>query len=376
MNDDELKVTDDSSIEVADDSFEDTQEVLSGVPTEVKLMAKCLAKLVSCTHEGKKVGSGTLSLSVFLSQLNKHQYTDHNNENQQSSLSENTLRKYIKAGYNDNYTSMTSALETTVAGVTRFLKLKYGHEWAVTQSEMDFELIDTSTPKGRLVYGLSQEFSSDSGTQRYGSLQFLNGTFACYRRTWVSGFSDHIQRSLVKVEFDGFWKFSETQIGAFGGHKVDELNHGPILPFGSNFFALIRSRSVLKMLGISNFYPEPESGRNVELFYGYGQGISGKGPHPGYPFVCSRIDGASHVADDKDQLEARRQFLALVEKQVRSLPERVWDEVHAGFDPFGEGSGIHLANGNPVPTDVLQDRYAPQCIRILRQMEQGQRISH
>jgi hypothetical protein len=170
----------------------------------------------------------------------------------------------------------------------------------------------------------------------------------------------------------------EIQQSSYGGHRVDEVNSGPILPFGSNYFALIRSLdpSVLKMIGISNFYPEPDVSRCVEIFYGHGQGVSGKGPHPGYPFVCSRIDGKQKMNDAMP--DEAKELIASFEEQTRTLPEKVWDHVHSMFDPFSNFEKIKkidpaedgkLWEGFKIPADVFSDKHAPQCIKILRSME-------
>ncbi|MBW4985158.1 hypothetical protein KZZ07_21680 [Mameliella sp. CS4] len=345
------------------ESKEVTPTSTESLPTEAKIRFQCLLRLANAQVGGKIFGKGEMSPG----QLSDEMYNtlkEAKNREYEKSPSGGTLREWIVKAAENNHSELARLKGIKVELFAEYLRLR--HQLMVTQvaKELEFERINRASPDGELAYQMARAFSADTGGYGYAAVGNFDGTFACYRRAWAAGYPDHFQRSRIKIYFDTKWTIEEMQDVSLGGHAVDELNKGPILPFGSNFFATMRSEAVLKFLGISGFYPEPGTDRTVQLFFGHGQGMSGKGPHPGYPYVCSRIDGRM-VIGDKGKEPSEYEHL----EKTLVMHEDVWDRIPTTTDRALLMAGQELTSD--LPETIRDDPHAEQSLRLLRRLERA-----
>lgn len=331
------------------------------ISTEAKIRFQCLLRIARTTHDGKILGAGTMTPGVLSSDI--HDALEKTKTpGYENTPSGDTLGQWIIKAAGNKYSELARLKGIKVELFAEYLRLR--HQLLVTQvaKELEFERINREFPEGELAYQMAHAFSADTGGYGYAAVGNFEGTFVCYRRAWASGYADHFQRSRIRIFFDNKWTIEEMQDISLGGHAVDERNTGPILPFGSNFFATMRSDSVFKFLGISGFYPEPGTHKTVQLFFGHGQGISGKGPHPGYPYVCSRIDGRMEIGDKaKEQSEYKHLEETLV------MHENAWDRIPTTTDRALLEEGQELSSD--LPKNIRDDQHAEQSLRLLRRLE-------
>ncbi len=326
------------------------------VSTDASIAFRCLSKIIhikgESTEPHEERSPNQIGVDEFRNRYNAFF------DDRERTISDSNIRKWVAEGLKPE--AEIQPQRQKMNDLTIFLRREFSVQWSHSASEFDYEIINRDKTEGEMVYQMAQAFSFNSGGYDYGKLRSFEGEYVCYRRAWASGFADHIQRSIVKIKFTDYWQMSEIQKTAYGGHKIDETNKGPILPFGSNMYAIIKSKTVLKMIGISSFYPEPGLGIPIELFHGFGQGISGKGPHPGYPFVCSR------VGDDQTYAASQNFADFIADENTRSMSEEDWRDA-AKFQRSQKPDAATCQDY--IPEDAIEDPHAEQCIRILLKME-------
>lgn len=152
-----------------------------------------------------------------------------------------------------------------------------------------------------------ERFGPRKGQIDLSDMASLEGTFLAYRRAWSSTDPrDHIT-SVMTIERvgDGYF-FTDVQsyIDTTTKAVVDETDVGFAIPFGMSVVLVSKASQfdTLKFGSIDDFFPFPDTVRSVQSFSGNGLAISGRGPHPGYPFAARRVENPE---------SARSEFLTI-----------------------------------------------------------------
>lgn len=216
------------------------------------------------------------------------------------------LAKWATRWPEGNYPAAMSAKTyqryRTQGKVPSFAKASMLHDFFST-AEGPFQVLgarlfpaSSQTPERQMAEVLAATNGSDHG-YGYDACAGFAHSYEMYRRSWRDGGTNHVVRSLLRVEKDnGVYTITEVQKYQFNGEPVDEIDRGVITPRSSGFIALMRSPQCLKFLSIHEFYPEPSSGLAVENFRGNMMAVSGKNSHPSIPFACRRTTAAVDIA--------------------------------------------------------------------------------
>lgn len=125
------------------------------------------------------------------------------------------------------------------------------------------------------------------------------GRYRMVRPWWLArGRADLALASTLEIEDRrGLLAARETQSyrDPSSGIFVNEHDEGVLFQYGANMFILMREEDErsLKFMVAHYVYPAPSEGTLVTAFAGHLIAASGKGPHPGYPFYCERIEQAA-----------------------------------------------------------------------------------
>ena len=126
-------------------------------------------------------------------------------------------------------------------------------------------------------------------------LKSFQGTFMVYRQSWISSNANDFMTSVMTFDWVGnglFFTDTQKYPDPSSPHPVDEIDTGVALPFGMSVALLSRGQNheMLRFSSIDDMYSFPNGRRTVVKFSGNAMAVSGKGPHPGYPFAALRVD--------------------------------------------------------------------------------------
>jgi hypothetical protein len=170
-----------------------------------------------------------------------------------------------------------------------------------------------------LLQALQDHVGQTRGELVSDDLQSLVGTYMVYRSAWTSPGSDLYISSVMTFEWVGnglFYTDVQDYLDPATTHRLDEIDTGVALPFGMNIVLLARGHNhkVLKFSSIYDLYHFPNGLQKVIRFSGNAMAISGKGPHPGFPFAALRVT-------EPDQAVSR-----IFDRS--ELPNRIYETLH------------------------------------------------
>lgn len=151
-----------------------------------------------------------------------------------------------------------------------------------------------------LLQALQDHVGPKRGQLNFEDLKSLVGSFMVFRQAWTSQRPDDFMTSVMTFEWVGnglFFTDQQDYPDPATPHRVNEHDTGVALPFGMNVVLLARGQNheVLKFASINELYHFPNGWQHVTRFSGNAMAISGKGPHPGYPFAAVRIDESNQA---------------------------------------------------------------------------------
>jgi hypothetical protein len=144
-----------------------------------------------------------------------------------------------------------------------------------------------------LLGSLLENVGAKEGPLTNQKLKSLEGDFVLYRKAWTSPHDDTYVSCLLRFTWVGdalFYseeqRFSDTVIGV----DIDEVDHGIVMPFGTNVILLGRGeqKDLLKFFSIHDLSPSPDGVIPTAIMQGNFIAVYNKGPHPGYKAFARR----------------------------------------------------------------------------------------